>query len=405
MDDTGPRIGAAEEAIGSVEVNRLGLALLAGLAAVVGLAPAMLILGRPQFLPILGFVAALGAFLSSKRKTVATYRPTLPEFLISGSGGIFLQAFLAVLWLLLYALLYGFIGLVVAFAGWLGLALTWDVAAIAFIATLVPAAVFVAIWGSVAYDNMFDQLYPSVPGVRSPMHGWVTYRRRVLVAATVIIVTLFAVGVWLLGGVSRRTGFPFDLLFAQVYILVSSIAPASLIPTTQRPKPSAAADVAEKLFAASGYEVRRYPQTMQTEIDPLLLNLDFVAFTQEHAFAVEVKSQGDPSQAVGWEIAASLRAAASALDRFFRTTDLTPAKVEPLLLLIGGTLSESLRQFLEEEPLRVGHIPDASVVDEILATDDSGSLRTWAHTYLGLPEVVSDPPAAGSETYASGGLA
>lgn len=307
------------------------------------------------------------------------------------------------LWLLLYVLLYGILTLLLALASWLGLTLAWDVAAIAFIATLVPAIFLGGVWGAVSCEDMFDQLYPGVPGVRSPLHGLVTYRGRMLIIATAIIVVLFAVGLWLTWEHSTRSGLSFGLLFAQIYILVASIAPLTLVQTIQRPKPSAAADAAEKLFSASGYEVRRYPQTMQTEIDPLLLNLDFVAFDQEYAFAVEVKNQENPAQSVGWETAASLRAAASALDRFLHTTGLTPAKVEPLLILIGGTLSESLQQFLKEEPIRIGQISNTSALAEILATDDPDALRALAHTYLSLPEVVPDPAVIGSDPRASGG--
>lgn len=402
MDDTDPRIEASAEATGPVKVNSLGLALLAGLAAVVGLAPAMLIFGRPHLLPLLGFVAALGSFILVKRSTAATYRPTLLEFLISGFGGVAPQAMLALLWLLLYALLRGGISLVASLLGWLSPpAPSWDAAAIAFRVTLVPALLVVLFLGSVARDMMFDELYPRVPGVRSPLYGVATHRRRWLVIGTLIIVGLFAAGLWLLWGVSRRTGFQLDLLFAQVYLLLVSAWVAGVVSSSAPPsRPSGAEGAVEKLFNASGYEVQRAPRTGQSETDPLLLNLDFVARNQEHAFAVEIRSQEDPAQAIGWEIAASLRAASSALARF-----LTPTTVEPLLVLVGGTLSESLQQFVEEEPVRIGRIPDASAVAEILATDDPGSLRGLAHTYLGLPEDAGGTPASGSDTPASGGRA
>lgn len=218
MNGIGSRTETAQDAPSGVEVNRLALTLLIGLAALIGLAPAMLILGRPQILPVLVLAAALGAFLFARHKTtVATYRPTRPEFLIAGCGGIFLQALLAVLWLLLYVLLYGILTLLLALASRLGLPLAWDVATIAFIATLVPAIFLVGVWGAVSCEDMFDQLYPGVPGVRSPLHGLVTYRGRMLIFATAIIVVLFAVGLWLTWEHSTRSGLSFGLPDALVH--------------------------------------------------------------------------------------------------------------------------------------------------------------------------------------------
>lgn len=73
MNGIGSRTETAPDAPSGVEVNRLALTLLIGLAALIGLAPAMLILDRPQILPVLVLAAALGAFLFARRKTtVAT---------------------------------------------------------------------------------------------------------------------------------------------------------------------------------------------------------------------------------------------------------------------------------------------------------------------------------------------
>ena len=155
----------------AVRVNRPALALLAIIASLIGAVPALLLLARPLWLLYLSVAAVVVATIQVLRRrraeTMATYTPTLPEFILAGIGMIFNWASTGLIAVLAYAAGNGAVRLLALPAGWVGLSLRqhadpvgiW-IAGAAWI--VVGLSTFV-----VGLRNMEDQLYPDAAGFRS----------------------------------------------------------------------------------------------------------------------------------------------------------------------------------------------------------------------------------------------
>jgi len=122
-------------------------------------------------------------------------------------------------------------------------------------------------------------------------------------------------------------------------------------------------DALVKLLEKAGYRVVRAPRTGKSEIDPLLQSVDLLARGHEHAFAVQVKTVA-PNAMVEWNEVAAVRTAAALLSDETVADGGTPMLVEPLLMLVGGKVAQSLEAFSQREGVPVVHL--AGAADEFL---------------------------------------
>jgi Holliday junction resolvase len=169
---------------------------------------------------------------------------------------------------------------------------------------------------------------------------------------------------------------------------------------------SNAAQAISELLKAVGYEVIFDPRTSKGDTDPLLTNLDLFAYNSERAFAIEVKIAQQSEAPVEWSVASRLLMAAFALDSQTQEYGVKSQKVEPMLVLVGGEPTESLKAFCKEELIWLVPISGEEVIRQILAAKNQSDMQGLVHQYLGgiydVNNVVGFPSGTSSEL--QGGL-
>jgi hypothetical protein len=132
-----------------------------------------------------------------------------------------------------------------------------------------------------------------------------------------------------------------------------------------------------------GYQITESPRTGDEAFDPLLINVDLLAYDGEHAFAVQVRTEGGSSAPPDWTAASALQNAAWALDDVGPDFGLTSQEVEPCMVLVGIEPDKRLREFSAEGGFWLVEVPDKGVIDQVILTEDEGDLRELALQYLG----------------------
>jgi hypothetical protein len=148
-------------------------------------------------------------------------------------------------------------------------------------------------------------------------------------------------------------------------------------------------DALAALLQEAGYRIMRSPRTGKAEIDPLLQSVDLLAKRPDRAFALEVKSVAAEAP-VEWNEASAVRTAAMLLSDEIVGESGAAVPVEPVLLVVGGTVAQSLEAFSQRERVPVIHFADAAG-----ATGDRHALASRLET-AGLAFPARPPAAAGT---------
>lgn len=349
----------ADESVKSGRVNRLALVLLTTVATVVGLAPAVLILGRPQLLLYFAAGAAVVAALSLRDfESYATELPSVPEFLLGGLAAVFTPSLLGALWLIAYGLIYAATKLVGSVAVWLGMQVHLNADLIAFYPTVILLAIPIgAVLASQEAEDIASQLYPGTAGIKSAFFELLTQGRRQLIpwTAVALLVLGVALAVFMATG-SIGTWF---YIFLQSYLFVVSFP--LLLLGEETTLPSEATDAVEaigKLFEATGYDVERFPRTGQADIDPLLISVDLFARKSGHNVFVDVQMATESTRSVDWRTASGLTTATWVLSE---QMDLSPKDVDALLVLVDLQAEKSLDTLSKQEGMKVVPITSEDV--------------------------------------------
>ncbi|MBL7200926.1 MAG: hypothetical protein ISS56_12335 [Anaerolineae bacterium] len=374
------RMTAAER----IKINRWLLVLLTVGAATLGLAPLALFLGRPRLLWYALGGCALLAFAtvfrtrSGKGKTHAANSPGFLEFLIGGLAMIYVPAFGGILSLILYCAVYGVAWLLGALFSWLGLGIQVSPGLVATYPSAVLAA-GVALISGVRTDELRDKLYKEVAGTKSDFYDLIARQRRWLIGCgTVAVIVLGIVGTT---GILRQVVDTWIYVLLQLFLTVVS-APLWIAGELTSTSPRAVRAVA-KLLKGMDYQITESPRTGDEAFDPLLINVDLLAYDGEHAFAVQVRTEGGSSAPPDWTAASALQNAAWALDDVGPDFGLTSQEVEPCMVLVGIEPDKRLREFSAEGGFWLVEVPDKGVIDQVILTEDEGDLRELARQYLG----------------------
>ena len=286
-----------------ITVNWVAMVVLTMGAAVIGMTGTMLCLGRPQWLLWIAFGTALLATLyaiktASVVKTHTTFAPRAADFTWAGVGAIAIWARLGFQVLVVFILVWCFVRALVWAAGFLA-NLThwfqppgqewavWIALAVSLLLGLLP---FIADCARQSVKHVKDQLYPNAAGIRSAFHNeqWTTQRLWLFALLGVILVgvSLALELVW------ATPGWLVWMLYAcfqilMLYVPLSAYRESSMPP---RPAPNVLAAV-QKLVEVSGFHSVEQIPTGNPEIDPFLVNLDFLVHDDSRTLAIDIKTR------------------------------------------------------------------------------------------------------------------
>lgn len=368
-------------------VNRWALATLTSIAGVmVGIMPVIVLTRGAYLLPFFFFamVAIAAAYFffnkAARKKLQApeTYPLNFLELLSAALSAVSAWALSGFIWYICYRVAI-FIGWLVALIGVFG---AFNYEAIAFwvtlsIACLLGIGVFIA-----SLSEMISKLYPNTTSFHSIFYELATRRRRWLITCLLIGVAVPAlvglIGYFLIG--SLGTWF---YLFLQLYLFIATSGLSAVArPGHSAKQPSASAvEAVIKLLNNVGYKVIQQPKIGDKELDPFLINLDLLAYNDERALAVEIKTQKESPEPVEWAAASSLRMTGLALIPELENFGIKAEDIELFLILNDVEPAPSLINFCDNltshDVIHTVKLP-STMIEEILASDDQTALQNIA---------------------------
>jgi hypothetical protein len=312
------------------KINRLAISLAVGAGVAVGSAPAAALLERPLAWLTLTLTCWMVALFSLRNFHKTTYHaPNPAEYLLAAFNATFMPAFLGMLWIIIYYALF----LVIAGVEWVisnTTPVTWDEANLAYLISVVTAAVLYWISSGSEASSIADDLSPDTAGLRSPYYTLLTRDRdglrRGLVIRLLTLAALVIIGfVWSMGWLwllileiylffaslgyipsqietEAKTDSPLDVISSigkvekqQLTInqsaaqnVYTKIAVPGFMKGSQAPPEDDFPGMIALLFEAAGWEVERKPRTQDPTIDPLLVDVDLLARHEQVAVVAEV---------------------------------------------------------------------------------------------------------------------
>ena len=334
--------------------KHVALATIAALASGVGLLPYFRFVDRSEWLLSVVLVSPVWCFYLLRRQTAkvtteTTTKPSLGEWLLGAWSAVGEPVASSLLGMALFGLFYAGVQL-----------FNWAAHHLGFAAQAAPG--IWGFWGSIWWivaggcvggpirgaRELFRQLYPHDAGARSPFFPLLA-RTKLLVLIGVAVAVALALMLWLLDVHGAAFSVLASLtLFYGSYPL-TKMGRAAVDGTHRRVVEALAA-----LLHEAGYSIVRRPRTGKAEIDPLLKSVDLLAKTGERAFAVGVTTV-ESQTPVEWNEASAVRTAAQLLSDGVLPDSDASVTVEPVLMVVGGTVTQSLAAFSQRERVPVVH--------------------------------------------------
>ena len=366
----------------AVALNRAALIAIAALANGIASLPYLLFAHLLLGLPVVVLGSALLAWFTLRKLTTeATAQPSLGEWVLGAWSAVFTPSVAGLAGLIFFGLFYGGVHLFLMAARFFGFASHANPSAWGFWGSVWFVAPMMILGATESLQELSRQLYPREAGARSAFFPLLP-RWKLLALVGVAALVALAVMLWLLD----PHGIAFTVLLA-VLLLYTSLPLVLLGSEGADTAQVKIIDALAALLQEGGYRIVRAPRTGKAEIDPLLKSVDLLARTGDRAFAVQVKSIASNAP-VEWNEASALRTAADLLSDEIVTGGTEPVPVEPVLMLVGGTVAQSLAAFSQRE-----RIPLVLFKDTADATDDRAELTRRLQA-AGL--VFPSPPAPSS---------
>ena len=349
------------------------VAALTAVAASVGIAPVLMYLKHPWYLPAFA-AAALIAWGNSRKGVQAgdERHPGPLHYAAATQISLCLWGMLGFTWFGLYFLLYWAFRAV----GLLFESIKAD--AWGFYASLACVA-FVGLGIAMSSARSMSRMIHT-----EEIHSLRGRKAFLCWVALLSAVALVAGGLWYFRGSGSLGAF----LILQLIPYLLGLPALSLEKSVGNHKESAEAVC--KLFEAAGYQVIRSPRSADSLVDTVLSKFDFIAIDDRRVFAAEVKTAANSAKSVDWSAASSLRTRVKTLEHSYyehlsdakgEGADLRGRPIKPLMVLVGLGQDESFAAFSQKASLPVV-VLDAEVVRQVLATNDSEQLKEFARQRL-----------------------
>jgi hypothetical protein len=337
-----------------VAPNLVALIAIAALASSIALIPYFLFSDLLVGLPAVALASAVLAWLALRKLTTeAPTEPSLGEWVLGAWSAVATPSLGGLFGLTLFGLFYGGVELFIWAAHYFGFSPHSDPWVWGFWGSIWLIVVVIAVGAIESFENVFRQLYPREAGARSAFFPLLARWKLLALVASAALIAL-GLMLWLLD----LHGIAFPVLLS--ILLFYSSLPLKLAGSGRSDTAQIKiVDALAALLQEGGYRIVRTPRTGKAEIDPLLRSVDLLARTGDRAFAVQVKSIAS-SAPVEWNEATALRTAAQLLSDEIVTGSAARVPVEPLLMLVGGTVAQSLAAFSQRERIPVVHFKDTS---------------------------------------------
>lgn len=324
----------------------------------------------------------------SRRFTATASDPPGPvEWLLACWSAVGYGALTSLMGFISFGAAYLLAKIVLAGAHWVAWPLDFDPGQPAAYFSWAFCAPFFVAALAITADKLPGKLYPSVAGTRSVFYPLALRRGTLWLSALGV-----AGGLIVLFLISDLQSWPFAFLVS----LLLTFSSARLFSVGEPERSTAAPalearDLVQKLFSAAGYRVVERPRTGKPEVDPLIASVDFLATSASQGYAIEVKVPAEAE--LDWLAAVPVRSAAKTLERTLRADSDTAMRIEPLLFVVGGALSEDIRAFAAEEAVVLRHFPQAAPLHAALAATAGSSVKESASAILQVPAGDGDTPA------------
>lgn len=374
------------------DTRKLLLVLRTGSSAYLGIMPVTIVLGRPLWAYLIWLIVVVRTVFAVRHlESVGTEQPTGKDYLAAFFTSAYPPLVLNLVWLSAYGMLRLLALFARLVAGLFGLPVGWSTDPFAFYGSLLFAVPFSFAIPEILLPSLMSYLYPNAAGVRPALRRLSEDRQAGLLnwSLTILVLSLL---LGLFG--ASLSGRTFHLFYA--VLLTGAFFISAMLWNAGRWRESAKGEAARGLalmFGALGFEARLQLATGIREADPLLAELDLVAWRQQTAYAVMVKvargenaGEGDRTSQVGWEAGPALLAAAS------RAGDLVPREIRalrPLLVLVDLEADEHLAWFAERESILIWKAPGSVLKGTIWAFKDRSTIARLA-AELGLTSLLDD---------------
>lgn len=363
-----------------VRVNKLGIILLASVVHIIAYAPVVLLMQRPAALVYIVIavllVAILGTYKFTSRSTLA---PNLAEFLLGGFEMMQIPAFVGILWMALYGVLFGIVQLLQVVVRLFNDQATMNAAGVAYYPTMVFGVLVTAIVSADSIGEVAKKLYPDTAGIRSEYFQFFSTNRSRLIRASIGSFVVLLILLALLAFHIVNPYIVYILLQITFFGMGSVFTSETRVEKTEKKK---RLDVVERiriLLETVGYVTEINPRTKDASIDPLLINLDILARHDRHTLLLDIKSPVDADKTVDWKSASSLMQSAYLLgiERDIKDMDAR-------LLLVDTEPDPSLKKMTKRNEIPLISF-SSEQIDKILEIDDKEEKRKAIRSLLKLP--------------------
>jgi hypothetical protein len=346
-------MATAELPLQPVSPNRAALALVGALAAGLGVLPYLLWIDRLSYLwalvPASGVLVALSL---RDFKTEATAQPSAPEWALGAWSAVAMPATISFMGLTFYGMGYGLQRLLALALQAFGHAPMGDASVWGYWASVWLVAVGVMMACTRRLPEVARQLYPREAWSRTAFQPLLARKRTLVLGALTGLLSLGAL-LWWLDWHGHALPILLSLLFFYTSFPLADLG--KIQPDLLHANAVAAL---ERLLTQQGYTVLRTPRTGKAETDPLLQSVDLLARGPAQAFAIELRTMASATP-VEWQAANAVRTAATLLSDEPGPGGAPPVPVQPLLVLMGGRVAQSLAAFSQRERVPLVHLPEA----------------------------------------------
>ncbi|WP_316364380.1 hypothetical protein [Candidatus Thiodiazotropha sp. CDECU1] len=353
-----------------IKPNVTLLALLAGVAAVVGATPYLFFIDALWILPLVAIGAAGMLWVKTRKlRSNATSEPSPGEW-ITAAWSLVAYAAMISFSLIYYAIAYWATRLVIFLMGLLNvqLDLSWaDTIGLAvsgfFAITLYAVSLITA-------SELPRRLYPRLAGIRSPYYAlWLTNRNWILLA---VLAGIFAL--LLMIGLDLHQWY---WIFACSAVLFYTGFPIAQSGEEREKRRKQGLKATRLLLDACGWSMSQLEASGDPEVDPFTDEIDFIARRNGDSLLIEVVAAE-----VDWKVASGLQTTAHILEDKLGTQPSGPTHLRPLLILVGDKIDDSVSRFADIEEFDVAHVPEALIKKVLNAKGDTTGLESLAQELI-----------------------